>query len=438
MSVSAKISLLKKEESMKPEQKHDIFTKIKFKNQLPDVPMEPRFMQLPVLKLSRFADYKTTDIERNYRFELTTERDLDINVDLINTKKYEAVNEHDLGIPGNMHPDDRELVEDETKHSHDKRRQNHNEVVSWMRKTQYLGIENVRFGVGADRQETKIGYKLFKSGITDQLYKDRQGQIDTIKKTFDDAKIPCKEHPTKRGVHAVEEFQVLPDFDSWHLPYAQVLFDGDPIPFRTNKDKLMERAVSQGVKDTDGKDFVAYYVPTDETLKKLLEKETEGTIPDNSEQLEYKCTREFNWTVRNENSKGYEPNFFFSFRGGACYYNDMNTRVKLTRKPKGSGAAAETMYVYNDEVNENEKTEFEKRLSRLTEREIQMEEPEPEEPSAEEKEKGQTNLNDIFGDNESEESESTSDDSDDSDEDSEDSEPKKKPASSSSSSSDSD
>lgn len=97
---------------------------------------------------------------------------------------------------------------------------------------------------------------------------------------------------------------------------------------------------SRGVKDQQGRDFVAYYVPTDETLDKLLDFEKVGQAPDHSEELEYKCAREFNWTIKNENSKGYEPYYFFSFRGGVCYYNDMNTRVKLTRKQKGSGAVS--------------------------------------------------------------------------------------------------
>ena len=107
-------------------------------------------------------------------------------MDLVDSKRYMADKTDDAnGIPENMDPIDQYLCEEEIKET-DKRRANHNEVVSWMRKTQYLGVENARFGVGADRQETKIGYKLYKSGDADQGYKSRESQIDAINKTFEE------------------------------------------------------------------------------------------------------------------------------------------------------------------------------------------------------------------------------------------------------------
>uniref|UniRef100_A0AC34PWX4 RNA polymerase II-associated factor 1 homolog n=2 Tax=Panagrolaimus sp. JU765 TaxID=591449 RepID=A0AC34PWX4_9BILA len=507
MSSSGRIELLKKNQTQRPEQRLDVFTKIKFKNRLPDIPMEPKFFQNPLVKLSRFAEYKPTKIEQDYRFELTMERDLDLNVDLNLPEKYVNRSEFqgesyggealvmdpadqfaeykptkieqdyrfeltmerdldlnvDLNLPEKyvnrsefqgesyggealvMDPADQYLVEDETKQVTEKRRANHNEVVSWMRKTQYLGSENARYGSGADRQETKVGYKLFKEGITDQLYRDRQGQIAAINKTFEDVKIPCKKHPTKEGVYAVEEFEVFPDFDSWQLPYAQVLFDGDPIPSNKNKDELMDESILVGV-NVDGEDIVGYYVPTEETLAYLSKLHNGEEVPDPEKVMEYNCQREYNWTIKTEGHRGYEPIYFFTFKNGKAYYNQIGTKVKLARKAKGSKMVPPKMHLHNDEVNEAEKKDFENRLTKLAEPEIiyedeaekQPDETEnqekPEETENQEKESKKLTEKDIFGDDTSEGSESSTD-SDDSESVQEE---KKKTSSSSSSSVESD
>merc|ERR1712025_1074652 len=49
-------------------------------------------------------------------------------------------------------------------------------------------------------------------------------------------------------------------------------------------------------------------------------------------EYEYKMAREYNWNVKSKTSKGYEENFFFLFRGDGVYYNELETRVRLTRR----------------------------------------------------------------------------------------------------------
>uniref|UniRef100_A0A7E4ZS72 RNA polymerase II-associated factor 1 homolog n=1 Tax=Panagrellus redivivus TaxID=6233 RepID=A0A7E4ZS72_PANRE len=361
--------LLKSNQTQRPEHRLDIYTKTRHKNTLPDIPMEPKFLTLPFIKLSRFAEYKTTNLEKNNWFELTTERDLDINIDLVDAKSYVADVIDGQVISGELDPVDKFLIEDDVKLPTDKRRANHSEVVSWMRKTQYLGVDSVRFGVGADRQETKVGYKLYKSGETDDLYKDRQAQIDAINRTFEDVKKPVRNHPTKRGVTAVEEFPILPDFEFWKLPFAQVLLDCDPIPFRkNNKEKLMEKAVIQGVTDSTGAPFVSYYAATDDTLKYLNEIDEEARPPTPGHNMEYRLGREYQWTVRSSAHKGFETNYFFVYRDGKAYYNSMDTRVKLSRRAKG--VVPEVMFVNNVPLTADEIKDFETRASQLNEREI--------------------------------------------------------------------
>lgn len=59
-----------------------------------------------------------------------------------------------------------------------------------MRKTEYISTEFNRFGIGAERQESKVGYGMKKKiGVEHSSYKDRESQITAINRTFDDVGI---------------------------------------------------------------------------------------------------------------------------------------------------------------------------------------------------------------------------------------------------------
>ncbi len=105
-----------------------------------------------------------------------------------------------------------------------------------MRKTEYIGTEFSRFGadrVTVDPLRSAIKRKL-ENGAS---YRDRDSQIAGINRTFDDVmtpvalipithlptsinqspiqtKVPAKQHYSKKGVHAVDEMPILPDFEA--------------------------------------------------------------------------------------------------------------------------------------------------------------------------------------------------------------------------------
>lgn len=64
----------------------------------------------------------------------------------------------------------------------------------------------------------------------ENVYTDRESQLEAIEKTFSDIKEPLTHHYSKPGVTAVEELPVFPDFALWKYPCAQVIFDSDPAP----------------------------------------------------------------------------------------------------------------------------------------------------------------------------------------------------------------
>ena len=62
-----------------------------------------------------------------------------------------------------------------------------------------------------------------------------------------------------------------------------------------------------------------------------------GINYDEEEVYDYRLTKEYNWNVKNKASKGYEENFFFCFRPNeGVFYNELETRVRLSKRVKGS------------------------------------------------------------------------------------------------------
>lgn len=52
---------------------------------------------------------------------------------------------------------------------------------------------------------------------------------------------------------------------------------------------------------------------------------------------EHQLEREYNWTVKNKATKGYEQeNYFFVVRDGFVYYNELESRVRLVRRVKNA------------------------------------------------------------------------------------------------------
>ncbi|VDN28532.1 unnamed protein product [Gongylonema pulchrum] len=140
-------------------------------------------MTCPLVSLSRFTDYKLSSLEKNFKFDVFCEPDCGVHIDLIRPETYyvdrDAQNKH--------HPTDLELLEDEQTSQQNLRRSlQHCKMVPWMRKTEYISSEFTRFGVSAERQETKIGYSTKKKFLTEVLYRDRASQIAAINKTFVD------------------------------------------------------------------------------------------------------------------------------------------------------------------------------------------------------------------------------------------------------------
>ncbi|KAF5294626.1 hypothetical protein FQA39_LY02758, partial [Lamprigera yunnana] len=313
----------------------ELICRVKYCNTLPDIPFDLKFISYP-FESSRFIQYNPTSLERHYRYEVLTEHDLGVSIDLINKDVY-AIE------PGAvLDPADEKLLEEDILTPQDsKRSRHHARSVSWLRRTEYISTEQTRFQPQTmDKVEAKVGYSIKKNLKNETLYMDRDSQIKAIEKTFDDTKIEIEKHYSKPNVVPVEVLPIYPDFKLWKYPCAQVIFDTDPAPAGKqvpSQIEEMSQAMIRGVMDESGEQFVAYFLPTDETLQKRREDFVKGIPYQDEEDYEYKMAREYNWNVKSKASKGYEENYFLVIRQDGVYYDELETRVRLNKRRQKPG-----------------------------------------------------------------------------------------------------
>merc|ERR1719438_113733 len=114
---------------------------------------------------------------------------------------------------------------------------------------------------------------------------------------------------------------------------------------------------------------------------------TEGVDYKDDAEYEYKMAREYNWNVKSKASKGYEENFFFLFRGDGVYYNELETRVRLSKRrlKAGQQASNSKLVVRHRPLNKQE-------LKMQRYRERNLEPPNEEEEISEDEEEEEEQL----------------------------------------------
>ncbi|XP_032522977.2 RNA polymerase II-associated factor 1 homolog [Danaus plexippus] len=364
------------------ERRSELVTRVKYCNTLPDIPFDLKFLTYP-FSSTRFIQYNPTSLEKNYRYEVLTEHDLGVHIDLINRDIYQGDGNAQLD------PADEKLLEDDVLTPQDsKRSRHHAKSVSWLRRSEYISTEQTRFQPQSmEKVEAKVGYNVKKIFSEETLYMDRDSQIKAIEKTFEDNKKTIEKHYSKPGVTPVEIMPVFPDFEMWKYPCAQVIFDSDPAPADKNiagQIEAMSQAMIRGVMDESGEQFVAYCLPTEDTIQKRRRDITEGIPYMDGDTYEYKMAREYNWNVKSKASKGYEENYFLVVRNHCIYYNELETRVRLSKRRARAGAAAQALTRLV--VTHRPLNAAEHRILRLREKQLEPVQDEDEEEEDEEEE----------------------------------------------------
>uniref|UniRef100_A0A673MJ22 RNA polymerase II-associated factor 1 homolog n=1 Tax=Sinocyclocheilus rhinocerous TaxID=307959 RepID=A0A673MJ22_9TELE len=324
-----------------------VVCRVKYGNSLPDIPFDPKFITYP-FDQHRFVQYKATSLEKQHKHELLTEPDLGVTIDLINPDTYRI----DSSIL--LDPADEKLLEEEIQApSSSKRSQQHAKVVPWMRKTEYISTEFNRYGVSNEKVEVKIGVSVKQQFTEEEIYKDRDSQI---------AMIRCVNSHFRP------------------LLITVCILRNKLCKTGLISANLMCVCVFRGMMDEEGNQFVAYFLPNEDTMRKRKRDVDEDLeyMPD--EVYDYKIAREYNWNVKNKASKGYEENYFFIFRDGdGVYYNELETRVRLSKRRAKVGAPSSTNAVLvckHRDMNEKELEAQEARKAQLENHEPEDEEEE--------------------------------------------------------------
>ncbi|XP_065883601.1 RNA polymerase II-associated factor 1 homolog [Dysidea avara] len=344
--------------------KNDLLVTVKYTNNLPDVPFDPKYISYP-FDPNRFVQYNPTSLERNYKHELLTEVDLGVPIDLILPETYPV--DHASGQT--LHETDEKLLEEEVAVAPEsKRARQHAKSVSWLRRTEYISTEYNRSHTTGEGVETKVGYSVKKRLQDTDIYKDRASQITAIEQTFEAAKQPITKHYSKPGVVAKEVLPVFPDFELWKFPFAQVIFDSDPAVSGTEslQQSEMSQAMIRGMMDENNEQFVAYFLPTKETLTKRHQDDQTGLSYQEDETYEYKMAREYNWNVKNKASKGYEETYFLVVQPDhGVFYNEIETRVRLSKRRARANSLQTALLVKHRDLTEDETFAQESRLTQL-------------------------------------------------------------------------
>lgn len=319
-------------ESKKYDRRSDLVCRVRYTNVLPDLPFDPKFLRYPFSQ-DRFVRYKPTSLEKNYRWELLTEHDVGVEIDLINPDAYAPTSQ--------VTEDDKRLLEDETASpANQKRSMLNQKSVPWLRKTEYISSEQSVLRASTKIDDTKT--PSAKNKLREESLKDlsRERLLQIIEEGFETAKTPLEKHYSKSSVTKVEEWPVFPDFDNWKYPFAQVIFDDDPSrkdPTLTTQDQIeeMSDAVIKALIDNDQKEYIGYFLPTPETRAKRLRDENE--IDDENETYEFKLIREYSWNRKDKTMSGFEENYFLAMRDDIVVYNELETRVRLSKRRTATG-----------------------------------------------------------------------------------------------------
>ncbi|KAI0980162.1 hypothetical protein GJ496_009294 [Pomphorhynchus laevis] len=299
----------------------DILCKIKYTNNLPDIPFDAKFIKY-TFDNSRFINYKPTSLEKSHKWDIQNDIDLEVSVDLINRQLYKIGPE-----PAVLHPDDEKLLEDEPVNRANAHRAELNaRIVPWLRKTEYIGSTN-QMNISRDSNLDSSRSTKIKKRVEESInFPSREQQIETIEKSFDDAQKLIENHYSKPHVHKIAEWYIFPDEEIWPFPCSQVIFDDDPTPngFEMDATKLTSEALIRAITDHNDEQFMGYFLPDHQSLEKLTNSD-DSKLPENKEYF-FRMNRDYNWNVKGSSTQQGEESYFVIFNDDKVTYAPFDTR----------------------------------------------------------------------------------------------------------------
>lgn len=208
-----------------------------------------------------------------------------------------------------------------------------------------------------------------------------EGQVEAIEKAFDDAAAlsgTALVHPSNSSLRAEAVLPLMPDLGCWSNTYVQMQFDVDPSleHVRDAHPKYTRQRVSHAMvkgrstQDTQGQasqTFVAYLLPKATSAEDPAESQGDDVASHQGEgtpgptQLEW--VREYAYEVKRESE---DDAFFFIVQGDCVEFNELSTKMALTRKSfQPTSARPSEIVLRRRKPLEDEERQQKERLERL-------------------------------------------------------------------------
>eukprot|EP00899_Mesostigma_viride_P019211 jgi/Mesvir1/27291/Mv07124-RA.1 len=319
---------------------------IRFRNELPEVPVEPKFLKLPFNK-DKLCSYQVTTLEKNFKHDLVVEPDLGIPIQLMNfdiwdPKKY----------PQELHPADAALLEDDDLAPADgkpgsKRAPGTTPAPveraridrGWLLATSYISNDTGDRSAKLDRGLNEKRYKSMKA--REQLAAQELGDVDErttrvrlIEETFRKAKEPPV-HATNPSLTAVEVYPVLPFVERWGDFYANLVFDAHPLADSEVYGKLPPQATDR----LATRAILSFHDPEKDVpleLKVGKEKSLQLMLPrpaevddDSADEMEFNWVRDYRYQVKPGPAD--RNTFCFVFDSDGVRYLPMRKRMMMNK-----------------------------------------------------------------------------------------------------------
>ena len=315
--------------------KSDFICRYKCTNNLPDVPQPPKLLQYPFdpMRYIRRGP-STTALEESYSqtAPILAEPDLGVPIDLIDPEQYTVT-----GQEPPLNELDRELIEGQEA----KKSSGPAAPMPWFLQTYYvdpLAKEAAKNTTWED--------DMLSPGRKEQMASEASvdTRIQIVEKTFAEAaELGASgneglQHKQKRGVHAVEVTEFLPDVERWGVDLVHTSFDDAP------PNQLSEKQAKGGVRIKEGGMpmiqglssetgmWMAYMVPT--TKRKAEEAGAEAEAePGAAEPVHYRRLRSYNHEDVSESDEAKKTHLVYRPGGsGPYFYKKFASHFRLRKR----------------------------------------------------------------------------------------------------------
>ena len=322
---------------------------IEFKNDLPPVPVDWKFLHLPVGDES-FTKYSHLALDDELRRDITLAPDLGITLDPMLMKQFRVPAERPP-----LEPADAALLEvgeisrartgivSEGANNAKVKRPDLSKAL-WLMNTQYISSMALPEHLGRSERDVAKQKQMALGGGPNLDVDPRDLMVQAIEASFAAAKLPPVHAQRPKDVKPVEVLSVYPDFERWPASHIRFVYEENPgmevasVDGKSREEKIaaLERALvkpySVDAHDGSGEKqkFVALMLPADPAAA-----DPAAADPATAAETEYEWIREYEYKLTQERESGLGTcAFYFYEKDKTARYVELDAKMSLTRRSK--------------------------------------------------------------------------------------------------------